>query len=477
MKTCILSLLSLLTFASAEEKLPPLKIWERKTPWGTVVERRSYYLKDDKEVEHGIQESFSEDGVIWSRTSFAHGVEDGSQFYFYEGLGTKKEEMSYVAGDEHGAFRTWAPDGSLLFEGTMKNGHEWNGWFALKSSSDSWEIAQWRDGKMIAESKKTVTASSQTWKPGSLPDPKMFIRWHWLLYQTESTYRFKDQMPAYSDVPFLIDCYEKKADGYEVAFDQLTALTRVQFGAPGTQTHEECIAAAAKWREWWKDVGMKLPAEKKERGVRDVEAWNLAKRGRNLPMPDEPQVIPESYELKVNYSSGDYGGVTCEELTIHRSRDEAKLSRSFSTRQNGPVTEQRWLPFTVGDADRVLRALGYLIDQPWLLNDEAEIEKRYWATQKAEPRSESGGQCSDEKLKGRESYFYPYYPNTSYELHDGRGKLWWNADPERWYGANPERFNETHQPVPGAVFPFLAALYPDSAQWVKKSGTPGWTSK
>jgi hypothetical protein len=86
------------------------------------------------------------------------------------------------------------------------------------------------------------------------------------------------------------------------------------------------------------------------------------------------------------------------------------------------------------------------------------------------------GTWCDGKLKGRESYGAPYYPNVEFELRDDAGKLWWTADPDRWYGANPERFNISHQPVPGTVFPFLAALFPASARR-NETEKPGWGVK
>ena len=70
----------------------------------------------------------------------------------------------------------------------------------------------------------------------------------------------------------------------------------------------------------------------------------------------------------------------------------------------------------------------------------------------------------------------PYYPNAGFELLDASGKVWWNSDPDRWHGGNPERFNETHQPVPGTVFPFLSELYPESAR-SDGGGKPGWKAR
>ncbi len=295
----------------AAEGVPPVQARERLAPWGTVVERASYYVKNGKEVEHGVEESFSPDGTIASRIRYAHGKEDGISEFFYDGIGTKQTEMSYVAGVEDGPFRTWTPDGKLLFEGIWKNGEMQDGWFEQGSTSsrggyhrngETWKIVQWKDGKEVPGSNRVAEASWRTWTPGKLPDQKMFIRWRWPLFAEQSTYPFMDRMPVYQDVPFLIKCFEKKGEGYKEASDQLQALTRMQFGNPWLQTDPERTAATAKWRAWWEDVGRHRPEWLTQRGVRDAEAWDLARRGRNLPMPEEPLVIPETYVLKVQFS-------------------------------------------------------------------------------------------------------------------------------------------------------------------------------
>jgi hypothetical protein len=455
-------------------------------PWGTVVERSSFYEKDGKKVEHGLQESFSPDGAVQSRYRYSHGKEDGVSEFFYNGIGVKQSESPYKDGLEDGVSRTWDSKGKLLFEGTCKNGEIQDGWFDIRNTSSSsgqhdrreksWKIVQWKDGKMVEGSEKVVETSWRTWTPGRLPDQKMFIRWGWLPYRIESNYPFIEKMPSYRDVPFLIGCIEKKGEGYREASDQLQALTRVQFGIPWMQSDTERIEATVKWRAWWEDVGKHRPELQANRGVRDAAAWDLARRGRKLLMPKEAQVIPESYVLNVHFTAGDYGGVTTETLTIKRNGKDAELIRSFSTLRDGPITVEQWQPFSPEDADRVVLALGYLIDRPWLLNDEADIEKRYWAAEKKNPNSERFGIWCDGKLKGRESYGEPYYPNAGFELLDASGKVWWNSDPDRWYGENPERFNKTHQPVPGTVFPFLAGLYPESAR-SDGDGKPGWKAR
>ncbi|MFM7181013.1 MAG: hypothetical protein ACKO2G_06070 [Verrucomicrobiales bacterium] len=388
-------------------------------------------------------------------------------------------------GEKDGWSRIWGPDGKLLFEGLAKNGREHDGWFETSMVSSSgvyhreggtWTIVQWKEGKKVRNSSREVTANWRSWTPGQLPDQKKFIRWNWSQFAGKTEYPFADQMPAYDDVPVLIGWIGKKGGDPYMIDDQLHALTRVDFGNSWMQKEKERADAVAKWRAWWEEVGQHRPGLLEKNGKRDAEAWNLVQRYRKLPAPDQPMLIPEEYVLEAHYSSGDYGAVVSETMEIRRGKDGAELIRKFSRQRDGPVKEERWLPFSAEDADRITRAVGYLVDRPWLLNDEAEIEKLYWEAEKKEPDREAADQTSENRLKGRESFAPPYYPNADYELRDAAGKLWWNSDPDRWHGGNPERFNQTDRPVPGVVYPFLAAQFPESAR-SDGQGTAGWTDR
>ena len=200
---------------------PPVKVEEVKTPWGTVVDRGSYYLKDGEKVEHGPDEYYSDNGVLLVRTPYSHGEPEGVHQMFYDGNGTRQTETTYVDGEEHGPSRTWAPDGKLLFEGTWKNGKEWNGWFDQESTSgsgvfhnheESWKVQQWKGGKKVPGGQKEVIVTWRDWIPGSRPDQKMFIRWPWSQFAKRGVYPFLSEMPTYADVPFLIErCAKKEA--------------------------------------------------------------------------------------------------------------------------------------------------------------------------------------------------------------------------------------------------------------------------
>ena len=465
--------------AGAQEDVPPLKVDELTTPWGVTVQRESYYLKDGERVFHGPNELYSERGDLVISHHYAHDREDGFQRSFFEGLGVKMQETFFKAGVEQGVSRTWTPDGEILFEGTWKDGKEWDGWFDKGASggqgnyhahSESWTIRQWKEGKLVEGSKKEVGCEWRSWVPGTLPDHKLFTRWRWQRFG-RTNYPYLDKMPPYDKVPFLIETIAKKGESYQVAMDQLEALTRVQYGNPWLQNQEKLDEVSGKWRTWWKEVGMHRVEERKKRGERDAKAWELVRGGRKPAMPESPIVIPSSYVMFVSFGTGDYQAVTSEILTIRRNGEGAELVRKVGRRRDGPFVEERWLPFSVEEADRIVRALGYLIDQPWLLNDEEKIERLYWESEK---KSKKGGEPN--KIEGRESFPELYYPGVSFELLDGNGKVWWNSDVDSWYGGNPERFNKTHDGIGSVVFPFLVREFPESGR--RENGEEkGWGTK
>lgn len=462
------------------EDVPPLKLREVKTPWGVRVGRESYYVKDCEEFLHGPNELYSDRGGLEIAHHYAHGREDGFQRSFYDGIGVKMQESFFKAGVQQGLSRTWTPEGEVLFEGTWKDGEEWEGWFDRQASggngnfhshTESWRIRQWKAGEMVEGSEKVVSCKWRSWVPGSLPDHKFFTRWRSSRF-SRTDYPYINTMPPYEKVPFLIEKISKKGKSFQVAVDQLEALTRVQFGNSWQQSEQDLSEAAGKWRAWWKEVGRHRPEERTQRGVRDAKAWDLVRGGRKLPLPKRAVVIPSSYVMTVSFGTGDYAAVTSELLTIRRNGEGAELTREYARRRDDPAIKERWLPFSVEEADRVVRALGYLIDQPWLINDEEKIERLYWESEKKQ--SKKG--VKQEKIAGRESYPELYYPGGGFELLDGTGKVWWNSDVDSWYGGNPERFNKTLGDVPGTVFPFLAKRYPESER--RENGKErGWGTK
>ena len=147
--------------------------------------------------------------------------------------------------------------------------------------------------------------------------------------------------------------------------------------------------------------------------------------------------------------------------------------RVFFTLRDGPETTQTWLPFSKEEADRFTRSIGYLIDHPWLLNDEKSINRRFWKKQQETRKKEASGPLAlTGEIRGRESY-HVYYAGSTIALKDSKGEIWWNDDPWSWYGSNESRYNDADQPFLSTVYPYMASHYPENKLHTKKD-TSGW---
>jgi hypothetical protein len=129
----------------------------------------------------------------------------------------------------------------------------------------------------------------------------------------------------------------------------------------------------------WSQVGEDYFRRVATEGKRDPEAWKLLVDAANLKCPEYKVLIPKEWRFEVKFRSGDYGGVQRETITMERTKDTATLKRHYSIDSRAPFQYEVWNGFTHEEADRFLYALGYAIDQPWLV-------KRfiYPATQKTE---------------------------------------------------------------------------------------------
>ena len=454
---------------------------ERRSPWGTVLQRYTYYLDGEKEVRHGMSETFYADGKPLARAEHRHGKLHGTLTSYYRGLGTKASENQFREGKQHGKARDWSPQGELLFECEYRDGQAWEGRIMVRGTSSSGAMKRSREietvgyagGNPIKGSERTFKTSYDDRPHERPPDIRAFIRWKWISYRIDSDYPFLEELPPREKVPFLIDWCAEGRDSRNVAHSQLVALTRVDLGEMNSDDQKERQAEIDAWRDWWKSSGHTREKLDREQGERDAEAWKLVARGRELALPEGPIALPEAYTIELRFSSGDYLGKVKERLTLKRDADGASLERVFSTRTDGPETTERWQPFSPADADRTARAIAYLIDHPWLQNDEVAIQRQLLeALEKSNGKSVPSGPAAPTELAGRES-FSLYYPSASYTMEDGDGHLWWNDDPWSWHGGNELCFNSAAQPLLSSVYPFFVSLYPESTRG-DGQGQAGW---
>lgn len=463
---------------------PELLVQENGTPQGTVTERYRYYLRGGVQVKHGSFAGYHLDGTRFNQGNYEHGKLHGIYTLYYRGLQKKHSEIAYRNGKQHGFERWWSPEGELLTDCEYRDGKPWAGRTSSNRSIsigniETNELAPtylFKEGVRDPGSVKTIKVSYPSQSPSDLPEMSSFLRWHFYSYRINSNYRFLDRLPPYDQVPFLIDWCAEQNEQSDVAYSQLVALTRVNFGQMRAVDPVERQAEIEAWKSWWQLTGKDREAFVKKHGIRDESAWKNVARGRNLPLPKTPIALPPNYSIEFRFRSGDYGGVITETITIERKESDASFVRVLSTKTGGEKTTQCWQPFTITDADRFARSLGYLIDHPWLMNDEHEINRRYWKEQ-----SENGGSSesmmpfTNDKIQGRES-FHLYYPNAKFVLKTRDDLVWWNDDPWHWHGdAGESRFLWAAQPLLSTLYPFIASMYPESQQ-VTELNPNGWKS-
>jgi len=173
--------------------------------------------------------------------------------------------------------------------------------------------------------------------------------------------------------------------------------------------------------------------------------------------------------------------------SIHYRNGQVLTSATYKHGQrHGPMKSYyQWINKLSYEADTIARAIGHIVDQPWLVNDEVEINKEFYREKRQRERKHAEREDAKEDFKGvpfvkpqslpgRES-FGLYYPSADYELRDSDDNLWWNANPTSWHGTNDDRYNKTTMPFGvGSVYPFFVSQYPESKRSDGKSA--GWKS-
>jgi hypothetical protein len=252
------------------------------------------------------------------------------------------------------------------------------------------------------------------------------LRWNRYSYAINSSYPYLKDLPAWSKIPLLLDWMSREAQdaGIEVAYSQLVALSRVDFGHPQhppagglpaeTVSYHRNQRSNA-WARWWKSVGQPYGEKLHAQGRQNPKAWKLVVRDDSLPGPDYRITIPDEWVLRTSYRAGDYDAIQTESVTLRRSKEKATLIRGLRKRTGGRLEWEEWRPLNVEQADDFAFALAYAIDNPWLLKPK-------------------GSEGRLRELEGRSLSLY--YPSFRYDFADLQGNIWWNDDPWNWHGGN-----------------------------------------
>jgi hypothetical protein len=292
------------------------------------------------------------------------------------------------------------------------------------------------------------------------------LRWNRYSYDIASSYPYLKELPEWSKIPILLEWIGKdSADaGTDVAYSQLVALSRVDFGHPKrppagglpvetTEYHKTQRSNA--WTRWWESVGKSYEDGLRTRGRQNIEAWKLVSRDNSQSLPAYKVTIPDGWVLRATYRAGDYFGVQTESLTLRRAKEKATLIRALRKSTNGKLEWEQWQPLTLEQADNFAFAMAYAIDSPWLL----------------QPKPSDG---PVKNLEGRN--LAPYYPSFRFELADQDGNIWWNDDPWHWHGAKSaeENFMNAGGNL-GSVCLLLWRTFPDASSTnAVVSNMAGW---
>ena len=453
-----------------------IKIYEKRSPTGKLEERFRYYIKDGIKVKHGKSEWYHSNGEVMGTAIYQHGQKNGRSVGYYKWIGKRSYETEYVADRQEGWSRQWSPQGELLFESKWKEGVAVSGRVSESALHSGLRCEHrtvlYENGNRVAGSEKKIPTTYE--RPAStnqLPNFKKFLRWSYPSYEYGSTYRFQYYLPKHSDIPEVLAIRKAGETKGEIVIDsQLEMLTRFEpkYGASIT---DKQLA----WENWWKTVGSQYTETEMASTQKDPTAWAIACKGRTLPIPENPIIIPQTYTLTFNYQAGDYDGRCEESMVLKRTASKATLTRIYSTKTNGPKISEHWQGMTTEQADTIVRAVGHVIDNPWLQNDEVEINRMFWELDRknqAKPLEQRGvpSHFTKRKQPGRTS-FSSYYGSSNYELKDADGNVWWNISPTLWYGDNEDRYN-WNSSWSGLVYSFFVEQYPDSQK--AKGDKPGW---
>lgn len=426
--------------------------------FGPVKEVFEAYTREDGTVvKQGIYRAWNEQGRLREEAHYNDGKFHGTVITFYPN-GRKASERMFDDGVEHGVSTEWTRDGLIIAHGTNEHGSHRNGSFVVTSTYSvrfpgdediHFYVSEFQNGVAAKGEPKEIFDDGTKWKPAYALDERRLLRWFRYPYEIQSKYPYLKSLPQWSEIPTLFKWInsDEKETGVDVAYSQLVALSRADFGNPSRPRIGGLDSQASNyyrtqydqlWKQWWETVGKSYQERLAAHGRQNEKAWRLITREQQRPLPDYKITIPDEWVFKSYYRAGDYGGVQTESITLCRTKNAAILVRAWRKETRGELQWEQWKSMTLEQADDFAFALGYAIDHPWVLKSN-------------EPKEQSARQ----KLEGRE--LTTYHPKFDYEFGDLNGNLWWNDDPSSWHGA--ERTEDNFLNAPGNLGPVCILLW------------------
>ncbi|MEM8672235.1 MAG: hypothetical protein AAGG48_32270 [Planctomycetota bacterium] len=300
-----------------------------------------------------------------------------------------------------------------------------------------------------------------------------YSKWERYPYETSITYEFLNTSPTISQFPRVIelarlpDKRPRIIDDREIAVSQLRTISRCNFEKvlnADSDFETEHKLAINKWQQWWNTYGKQYAEDYRKRGRKYPNAWAKIPGTKDIPCPEYPILLPDSWSTQINFRSGDYGGVTQEQISISVSPNKTTLTRKYTHGWPGGSewTHEEWRDFTHEEAQLFLATLIYSIDNPWVRRDESVL-----ATTEKERMIGS--------FKNRPRTWSNYYPHVEWSgILDENQNVIVNDDVRTWDTIDYENFGKTrYDQYVGVTYRVVLEQFPDQqprgndCRWVK----------
>ena len=310
-----------------------------------------------------------------------------------------------------------------------------------------------------------------------------YSKWKRYSYETGITYEFLKTSPTISQFPRVVelsllpDKQPQVLDDREIAVSQLRTISRCNFEKvlnADSDFEAEHRLAIEKWQKWWNVYGKRYATDYKKHGRKYPDAWAKIPGTKDIPCPEYPILLPETWSTKINFRSGDYGGVTQEQISISVSPKKTILTRKYTHGWPGRTdwTHEKWDNFTYDEAQMFLATLIYSIDNPWLRRNESVLagnqKERVIGTFKNRPNTWSN-----------------YYPNVKWPgILDKKQNVIINDDVWNWDTIDFEKHGKTmYDQTIGVTYRVVLDQFPDQqprgkeCRWVEIDAPPEAKSK
>ena len=305
-----------------------------------------------------------------------------------------------------------------------------------------------------------------------------YSKWERYPYETGITYEFLKTSPTISQFPRVIelacrpDQRPQVLDDREIAVSQLRTISRCNFEKilnADSDVETEHKLAIDKWQKWWNIYGKQYADDYRKRGRKYPDAWAKIPGTKNIPCPDYPILLPETWSTQINFRSGDYGGVTQEQISMLVSPKKTTLTRKYTHGWPGQSkwTHETWDKFTHEEAQMFLATLIYSIDNPWIRRNESVL-----AAKQEERMSGT--------FKNRPNTWSNYYPGVDWSgILDENQNVIINDDVWNWDTIDFEKHGETmNEQTIGVTYRVVLDQFPDQqprgreCRWVEIDAPP-----